>query len=95
MTENLSKDKNRKVFEMKKRTGDTAQFTFVKEEGVWFWEIPHKQGTELKKHGIMPSLPLPDVDLDNCNTLKECFDAIAKKRGELWVGQIFADIMHS
>lgn len=80
---------------MKKMKGGKAQFTFVKEEGVWYWDIPHKTPEVVKKKGIVYALPLPDVDLDNCSTLKECFDAIAKKRSEAWVGQIFTDIMHS
>jgi len=77
------------------RIGGVAKFRFVKEGGVWYWDMLHKQTGQEKKQGVVKALPLPDVDLDNCNTLKECFDAIAKRRGEDWVGQIFADAMRS
>lgn len=80
---------------MTKRDGSKAKFRFVKEGGVWYWDIPHKTSESEKKRGLVSSLPLPDVNLDKCGTLKACFDAIAKQRSEQWVGQIYADIMVS
>lgn len=91
MSENLSQDKDIKLFEMKKRDGKIAQFRFVKQDNVWYWDILHKKMGALS--GCVPSLPLPDIALDSCNSLKECFNAIAQKRGYNWVGEIYADIM--
>lgn len=95
MSENLSKKPNEKLFEMKKRKNGVGQFRFVKEGDVWYWDMLHKQSEQEKKSSIVKSLPLPDVNLDKCNTLKECLDAIAKHRGSDWVGQIYVDIMAS
>ena len=95
MSENKSKKANEKIFEMQKRNGGIAKFRFVKEGRVWYWDMLHKRSEQDKKLGIVKSLPLPDVNLDKCNTLKDCFDAIAKYRGSDWVGQIYADVMAS
>lgn len=95
MSENLSKSKNEKLFSMKKRDGSKAEFRFIKQDGIWYWDIPHKQLKIKKRPGTVPSLPLPDVNLDKCDTLKDCFDAISKQRGTKWVGEIYADIMAS
>lgn len=96
MSENLSKTpQTEKLFEMTKRDRSKAQFRFVREEGVWYWDIPHKTLETEKKLGLVASLLLPDVNLDKCETLKACFDAIAQQRSEQWVGQIYADIMTS
>ena len=83
-------DIDEKVFELKKRDGSKAEFRFTKQEGVWYWDLPHK-ATKM----VMPSLPLPDVNLDECDTLKKCLDAVAEKRKEDWVAQVYADIMKS
>ena len=80
-----------KTFKMKRRDGSEAEFRYVKQDGVWYWDITWKDLGAMPN--ATPSLPLPDVNLDKCESLKECFDAIAKKRGENWVGQIFVDAM--
>lgn len=97
MSENLSKKKDEKLFEMKKypTMSGVAKFRFTKENGVWYWDLLHKQTDVEKNQGVIASLPLPGIDLDECDTLKKCFDVIAKYRGEAWVGQIFTNIMHS
>lgn len=87
--------KNEKVFELKKRNGEVAKFRFVREGSTWYWDMLHKQSKQEEESGIVKSLPLPDVNLDKCNTLKECLDAIAKYRSSNWVGQIYADVMAS
>jgi len=80
-----------KIFkDLTRRDGSKAEFRFTKQEGVWYWDLPHK--TKEGKQP-MPSLPLPDVELDNHKSLKECLAAIAKERGENWVGQVYSDIM--
>jgi len=94
MSENLSKTpETEKLFEMTRRNKSKAQFRFIKDGGVWYWDLPHKTPEVVKKKGLVYALPLPDITLDDCGTLRECLDTIAKKRGENWVGQVFVDIM--
>lgn len=77
---------------MTRRDGSKVEFRFVNQDGVWYWDILWKVRGGVMPGG-QPSIPLPDVELKGCNSLKECFDAISKKRGEQWVGKIFADAM--
>ena len=88
MSENLSKTPEReKLFELSRRDGSKAIFRFDKEDNVWYLNIPHK--------GKGASIPLPDLNFDNCQTLKDCLDLMAKSfRGEKWVAQVYMDIMY-
>jgi hypothetical protein len=82
----------RKEFECPRRDGTKAKFVFEKPEGsVWYWDIPQHIISSFPDH--IASLPLPDVNLDKANTLKECLDLIAKKRGQDWVGQVVVDLL--
>jgi len=85
----MEHDKQKK-FAMKKRNGADAEFVFTKVGGIWYWDLPHKTA---EMGGTMPSLPLPDVSLDRCQTLKDCLDSIGTQRSPDWVGQVYADIM--
>ena len=81
----------KKEFECPKRDGTKAKFVFTKPHGsVWYWDLPKniKEGMN-----VAPSLPLPDVNLDNAKTLKECLDLIGKARSEEWVGQIVVALL--
>ena len=74
----------KKEFILKRRDGKDAKFTFVKpKESVWYWDLPDGR-----------SLPLPDVELDEAKTLKDCLDLISDQRGESWVGQVMADLLN-
>jgi len=80
---------------MKRRDKTEVEFRFVNQDGVWYWDITWKvRGKKLGAiPGCTPSLPLPDINLDKCSTLKECFNAISQKRGEDWIGEVYADAM--
>lgn len=83
---------NRKEFEVPRRDGTKAKFVFVKPEGsVWHWDLP--EHIRDAPEGNVASLPLPDVNLDNANTVKECLDLIGQKRGQDWVGQVVVDLL--
>ena len=83
--------KERKEFECLRRDGSKALFVFVKDEGIWYWDLP--------KHlrdappGSIASLPLPDISLDKAKSLKEALDLIGQRRGQDWVGQIVVDLL--
>ncbi len=80
----------RKEFEMPRMDGTKAKVVFVKPEGsVWYLDIPKHLVESFE--GRTASLPLPDVDLDKAETLKDCLDLIAEKRSQDWVGQIVVD----
>jgi len=81
----------RKEFSFKKRDGTKAKFTFVKRGGFWFWDLP--EGIKPSLKGELASLLLPDINLDQAKTLKECLDLIAEKRGDDWVGQVVTDLL--
>lgn len=81
----------RKKFSVKKRDGTKRKFTFVKRKNIWFWDLPND--VKPAPNGEVASLPLPDVNLDQAKTLKECISLIAKKRGDDWVGQVVADLL--
>jgi len=81
----------KKEFQVPKRNGTKAKFSFVKQNGVWFWDLPKEVLSA--PMGSVASLPLPDVDLDKAESVKECLDLIGKKRGEDWVGQVVVDLL--
>lgn len=79
----------RKEFRVKRRDGTQARFIFEKpERSVWYWNVPRKGDSK-----EIISLPLPDVNLNQAKTLKECLDLITKRRGDDWVGQVVADLL--
>ncbi len=82
----------RKEFDCPRMDGTKAKFVFVKPDGsVWHLDIPKHIRESFEGHTA--SLPLPDVDLDKAETLKECLDLIGEKRGKDWVGQIVVDLL--
>lgn len=81
----------RREYEVPRRDGTKAKFTFVKQDDVWFWDLPKHIRQSPK--GTTASLPLPDIDLDKAETLKECLNLIGKKRSEEWVGQVVVDLL--
>lgn len=73
----------RKEFDCPRRDGTKAKFVFVKPDGsVWYWDVVDGK-----------SLPLPDVNLNKAENLKECLDLISEKRGKDWVGQVVVDLL--
>ena len=68
-----------------------AKFVFVKQGGIWYWDLP-KHLRDAPK-GSVASLPLPDVDLDKAKELKDCLNLIGKVRGKDWVGQVVVDLL--
>lgn len=84
-------EKIKKEFECPRRDGTKANFVFIREGGIWYWDLPkHLRNAP---EGCVASLPLPDIDLDNAKNLKECLDLIGQKRGQGWVGQIVVDLL--
>ncbi len=77
-----------KKFSFKKRDGTKAKFIFVKPRGsVWYWDVP------METKGERASLPLPDVNLNQAKTLKECLALVSAKRGNHWVWQVVRDLL--
>lgn len=80
-----------KEFEVPKRDGTKAKVTFAKRNGIWFWDLP--EGLREVPEGCVASLPLPDVNLDQAKTVKDCLDLVGERRGEDWVGQVIVDLL--
>lgn len=83
----------RKEFECPRRDGTKAKFVFVKDGGIWYFDLP--KHIRDAPQGSIASLPLPDIDLVKAKNLKECLDLIGQKRGQDWVGQIVVDLLKS
>ena len=82
----------KKLFEIPRKDGTKAKIVFVKPKGsIWYWDIPKHLINSFP--GYTASLPLPDVDLEEAKTLKECLDLIGAKRGQDWVGQVIVDLL--
>lgn len=82
----------KKEFELPKRDATKAKVTFVKREGIWFWDLPNH--VREAPDGMVASLPLPDVNLDQAKTVKDCLDLIGERRGKDWVGQVIVDLLN-
>jgi hypothetical protein len=76
-----------KVFTMKRRDGTYAEFPFDKPKGsVWYLAIPHK--------GEGAAIPFPDLDVDNCKSLKNVLDGLASIRSDAYSAQIYMGFMY-